>query len=259
MLTNKEFKQIGKQSFDKVSSLDLVYKYVEIETGLNRILKDTSLKFSKPEDFNDPFDCHESLVDIFIDPNVEKKIFLDVAAQRKLSRRERRKYISKLGDPKNYTKVLKEERQKYKVCCFSELSDDILMWGHYADKHNGICIGFKFEPLYQDYVFYPVNYVKSLQQIDGTTLTPYVFYYMVTLKSSCWSYEKEVRAITKNTNSILVYPRECVKEVIFGCNVQSAKVSSTVKEIKKMGYSDVRFYKMVIDPKTLSLHKVLLP
>ena len=27
-----------------------------------------------------------------------------------------------------------------KVSCFSEKADTILMWGHYADKHKGICL-----------------------------------------------------------------------------------------------------------------------
>lgn len=42
--------------------IDKIYKYVD-KNGLERILKDSTIKFSKPNEFNDPFEFHESLVD----------------------------------------------------------------------------------------------------------------------------------------------------------------------------------------------------
>lgn len=256
MLTNEDFKELGKKSLDKVSSIDIVYKYVGLKAGLDYILKDNTLKFTNPEDFNDPFDCHEKLINIVIDTNKEKEYILNRANELNFTRSERRKHLRNTGNPKNYTKVLKKEKKKFKVSCFSEVSDEILMWSHYADKHNGICIGFNFEPLYDDYVFYPVSYVNELQKIDGMANVPYVFYYMVTVKAKCWTYEKEIRAVSKSEKSILSYPKEAVKEVIFGCNVRQSIVSSQIKKIKKMGYRNIEFKRMEINPNTLTLTEV---
>ena len=49
---------------------------------------------------------------------------------------------------------IKELRNKALVSCFSERNDSILMWGHYADKHKGVCIGYKKPEQY----FYDIEY-----------------------------------------------------------------------------------------------------
>ena len=38
---------------------------------------------------------------------------------------------------------IKNIRDSALVSCFSKISNSILMWGHYGDKHAGICIGFE--------------------------------------------------------------------------------------------------------------------
>ena len=55
-----------------------------------------------------------------------------------------------------------------RASCFSERNNSLLMWGHYADNHRGICIKFKslpygahyLLPLVSDYSlpFHKVNY-----------------------------------------------------------------------------------------------------
>jgi hypothetical protein len=167
-----------------------------------------------------------------------------------------RKQFQRLGDNIHYKQVLKKKKKDFKVCCFSEISDDVLMWSHYADKHKGICIGFNLNVICSDYVLYPVNYIKEVQRIDGMANTPYVFYYWVTFKAERWSYEREVRAVSKNGKLLISYPKEAVKEIVFGCNVKPSEIASTVRELKRTRYKGLLLFRMVIDPKTMLLTKV---
>ena len=36
--------------------------------------------------------------------------------------------------------TLYSDKNKYGISCFSKNYNEILMWSHYADNHNGICI-----------------------------------------------------------------------------------------------------------------------
>ena len=41
---------------------------------------------------------------------------------------------------------LKESMNKqFAITCFSKISNSILMWSHYANKHTGFCVGYNFE------------------------------------------------------------------------------------------------------------------
>jgi hypothetical protein len=95
-----------------------------------------------------------------------------------------------------------------KICSFSGTQHSIIMWSHYADKHQGFCIEYDTESLPEGHPFmrmlYPVIYSEKL--FDGTN------YYLAAIgnqssfnvlfptlaalyKSPEWSYEKEWRLV----------------------------------------------------------------
>ncbi|MBB5439173.1 hypothetical protein HDC92_002860 [Pedobacter sp. AK017] len=258
MLTDTEFKQLGDEGLKKVLSADRHFKYVNLHDGLEYVLKTNTFKFTHPGEFNDPFDCNEKMIDVVISPQIEKQFILEAGAKHGLPRKEIRKHFNKIGGNSHYHKILKEKKKDFKVSCFSEISDDVLMWSHYADKHKGMCIGFDLNLICPDYVLYPVNYIDEVQKIDGMANTPYVFYYWATFKAARWSYEREIRAVSKNGKSIIVYPKDAVREVIFGCNVKQSEIVVTIKALKKLRYKGILLSQMTIDGKTMQLKKIPL-
>ncbi len=255
MLTNIEFKELGAEGLEKVLGIKYLYKYMSLSDALNYIFKENTFKFSDPIDFNDPFDCSEHLIKIKIDKDSERIFFDEASKKYNIPRRERRKQIKKLGETQTYSNVLKIKKRDFKVSCFSEIADEILMWSHYADKHKGVCIKFELDILREDYVIYPVNYISKIQEIDGMANTPYVFYYLVTTKAQRWAYEKEVRAITKSGKSIISFPRESIKEIIFGCKVKEIDIKKSIKDILKMRYKNIEFSNMQLNPTEIGLSK----
>ncbi|WP_400260900.1 DUF2971 domain-containing protein [Sphingobacterium sp. SG20118] len=255
MLTDADIKNLGEIGLEKVISLSCLYKYIGIDDGVKYVLGENTFKFTDPVEFNDPFDCNEKMIYLVVSAEDEKKYILEIGREKGLSRKKTREHFKNIGNRSLQHKVLKEKKKDFKVSCFSEISDDVLMWSHYADKHRGICIGFGLDIMCKEYVLYPVNYIDKMQKIDGRVITGNAFYYWVTFKAERWSYEREVRAVSKTGKSIINFPQAAVKEVIFGCNVKPTVISSVVKSLKKLRYKNIEVSQMVIDYKTMLLKK----
>ena len=131
------------------------------------------------------------------------------------------------------------------ITCFSRKNDNILMWAHYANNHQGVCIGFdidendehleNFFDESKNYKSFPdgkackilsMNYVSSEERplIDiNDEMKGWAE--ILTFKSDLWKYEEEVR-IAILSLSPMTFPRtlhyrpNCLKEIICGANMK---------------------------------------
>lgn len=238
MIEKSEMEYLIRTGLLKVLTTDTFYHYTKYKVGIDDILIDNTLQFSNPKVFNDPFDCNERLLKIEsnekdVDDTISN-LFL------KPSRQKRREIKRKFYDPIRIQEVIKKERNRYKLACFSEFSNETLMWSHYADKHSGICIGFDFPHKYEDkFILCPVKYLDVLKSIDGMTDVYRVIIYWLTTKSIRWEYEHEIRAITKcktsENHELVKFDPKYIKEIIFGCNVTDKEVKEGINKIRKSG------------------------
>ena len=227
------------------------YKYANYDITRRVVLPDQTLKFSAPEHFNDPFDCNEELLNIHMD---ERHLQDFAGEQLKKMPKNLRKYaIARLLDLKTVHEALKKEKPNFKICCFSTRCDDILMWSHYAEKHTGVCLGFEFPVRADIFTLYPVRYIDQIKKLHGMADVSTVFYYWLTRKPKCWEYENEIRAITRSGDDIIRFERRQLKEVIFGCRVNSDQIKELVEEVLALGFWDISFKRMVIDGDTFGL------
>ncbi|TLX72847.1 DUF2971 domain-containing protein [Labilibacter sediminis] len=135
--------------------------------------------------------------------------------------------------------LVKEQiRNNIGICSFSKKFDDILMWSHYSESNQGICIVFNKELLLKNMIGQTssgdVNYVKKLpvgrfsysQENVGTIKFPENF---ILNKFINWEYEKEFRLVIKPNQSFLTinetlkrlvsFPIECIEGIIVGHNM----------------------------------------
>jgi hypothetical protein len=79
--------------------------------------------------------------------------------------------------------------------------DDLLMWAHYADKHQGICVG--FDTTYWPFnLALPVQYSETYPVIDRAVESDRQSLEKSLLtKGSCWRYEAEWRLLMRTLNS----------------------------------------------------------
>lgn len=121
---------------------DKIYKYVDIET-LKIILTEHTLKFSSPDEFNDPFDCDVDLIDFDFDGNVNHLVEKEIKRIKELYRDNND--VARASETfwqDAYREAQKDKRNSCRISCFSLKNDTVLMWSHYADKHKGACLEF---------------------------------------------------------------------------------------------------------------------
>ncbi|MEL7665575.1 MAG: DUF2971 domain-containing protein [Methanosarcina mazei] len=158
------------------------------------------------------------------------------------------------------------------VCCFSEAPESILMWSHYADNHQGICISFRsrkgdiwidehtdqFLSLYKPStmeiaarsIFFKVDYKDDLPEPGNFFDNPYddKWFNFFQTKFSDWIYEREYRLVLPKTdfeNRLLKYDKKSLEGVIFGLRI-SCENAKLVYDTVKKNYLDegiaVNFY-----------------
>ena len=236
------------------------YKKFKAE-HLETLLRDESIKFTRPDMFNDPWDCRvkyrvprnekeiSDLVEYF--KYLNKKVYPHISDQaRENSAQEL------IANPQGIvnavqsmsSSITKAVSEQYRVFCLAEEPDCILMWAHYADCHKGICLEFDASqlPFQQGEIANKVEYVSEYPEYNilSSDILPLI------VKSKIWSYEKEWRLIAedeknsmsektyKTKNDFLRISRKTLKSVILGCRI-SEKGKETVHQIIKKYASHV--------------------
>lgn len=139
------------------------YHILPVKWGLKAI-RDKRIKISRFADLNDPFELFGA--------NLRNK------SERVAFRRWK-----------------SEINELYGLLCFSESWSSPLLWSHYGQKHQGMCLGFDLP----DEKIVPVSYQDSRVELNVGALTETTIMTILSSKYREWSYEKEVRIITDLT------------------------------------------------------------
>lgn len=224
--------QIEEKVFSLVAQNELpqlLCKYRSINDYTKDIIKNLSIYFASPIEFNDPFDTLPMIKSIGSDKEIYdlfKRLYPGDSVGKR--NREIERYKSLPVDRK-----LKEVFTWTRVCCFSQNSNTILQWSHYADNHKGICL--IFDILEDPSFFFPIHPVKySLER-------PHLNYLgsdrvnetlqAIIQKHSDWSYENEIRVFRSpliapyfrgdfEKNKLFRFRPRALKSIIFGCRCE---------------------------------------
>ena len=137
--------------------------------------------------------------------------------------------------------------KNYGILCGSSTPSCPVMWGHYADNHRGVCLEFElldeegndsfcfskddnYDIGIVEYTDEPIDILnlplKKVAEIDKKLLTT---------KSKRWSYENEVRLITRK-QGLFKFKRNSLVSAIFGCKSTRKDRYSVCALLKNMGY-----------------------
>lgn len=219
-----------------------LYKYRTMEQA-NLILDDFNFWFALPDSFNDPFDCNLSE-----NPNPTKN---DLAThfQRMGSDPWLIEKTKELNDTASelIPKLIKDAKDnsiKNKgVLSLSKKHDNILMWSHYSEYHQGIVfglelrkdLGFFVSPInieYQD-TYDLLNYLKDPSKSIIDTLK---------IKSKQWKYEAEVR-VYKDHHGLYPIDPSAFSDIYFGVNTPQIEVERMIELCKQKGLKHITFHR----------------
>lgn len=238
---------------DKDNIPDIVYKYLDFETGIEKVLKNKTIKFSTPSSFNDPFDCYQVLIDQKSKVSREKKGFSDFF---KTDYEAADKFLRS----KNI-EVFKRLKEEIRITSFSVCYNNILMWSHYGEKHTGVCIGLSTKLNKTEFckVDYEINIVpKPFNDLGEKKHNLDAIGYWLYTKSIDWEYEQEIRFINNYKTEFLKFNDKLIEEVIFGLKVPLEKIKNKIKELQLYGYKHVNFYQMKEVPNEFRIEKQLI-
>ena len=148
--------------------------------------------------------------------------------------------------------VLDTMRERVILSCFGSTYDSVLMWSHYAEKHNGICVEYEVDsPEYRR-----VSYKKEIPIFQLTKVLEIIFGHEIAgkevdtndssfwfaldpivTKLEKWEYEGEVRLMfsknkkdprIKNSGSITLYLMPEPKRIFMGCK-SSTELEATIR------------------------------
>jgi hypothetical protein len=171
------------------------YKYFSVNENLLSVFLNREFWFADPRGFNDPFDLA-----------LDWHMLLE-PIKTKLTRDGYLKLGAWLEDEIFYLHTVR-------VFCATSLFDDNVMWGHYADGHRGVCIGFSVAswdvppelplPVHYDLKHFEhvieetVDFLEAggIRDSNGSAKqAAKVAHAWVSTKGHQWAYEKEVRFI----------------------------------------------------------------
>ena len=255
----------------------LFFRYQKIDECTKDNLKKNMLYFNDPENFNDPFDCkiditHEGTKKDwynFVSKYSIEPTIIDqwIRAGRLKLKRNMRENIYTVDGAKTANELwMKNLKKSYnRICCFSATKLNILMWSHYAENHQGICLCFKthakgdghFLTLNSKlHILFPVSYINQIpdkvNMLDGGQSPEVMKFYLT--KYTDWDYETEYRIPIPENEFEQDYTKEYRKEdlegIIFGLNAKSDKIKEICEII------DTHYLQQGINVNLYSTHKI---
>lgn len=250
------------------------YKYVSVEVA-KIILTESTLKFSNPVKFNDPFDYHPYVPDKGLSKFI-RRINNTVGngfKQYRTNHHHTQKHLQDLRKGEfreTYTKNMS-------ISCFSKSPYILPMWAHYANNHEGCVIEFNYKndkDFIESYfslgigqlssILLPLDVIYSkdrppLFDKEGKTDTSNTGFNACLTKAKEWEYEQEMRVITLQPEGIYSFDRTQITGIYFGMRTDSKhkkNLSNTVDRSNNYTGTKIKKYDMQMAFDKFELFKV---
>lgn len=250
----------------------ILYKYLPPER--KTYLSDGLLRFTPPSALNDPYEVLPGISDEALEASF---------ALVKSKYSEMPEHLRNLeNDPSPFIEhFLKQGMGKINnslgILSLSESWNNPLMWSHYTDSHQGLCIGFsskhsffavnKIGETKQGMIALPVKYSDRRFVLTAKKMNMKDVHDVLYVKSIDWKYEKEVRVIatldkavkiveaTPFNISLFNVPHDAICEIVIGLRATQEIKESAMRLANELSIS---LYKTVISRQTFNLERILI-
>jgi len=218
-----------------------LYKYLPFNENSLKVLTEGTIKFTKPSEFNDPFDCAPDHKSTNITEYIIKRPDLIKEAAKRLKipfhkiKKERPRMIRRIKKAIEKGTFGQPASDAVGICSLSRDPLNLLMWAHYSKEHTGFVVEFNIptegmEPTHDLFYFenlisLRVNYTECKPAVDffddQDTKTKKQFL----TKGVSWKYEQEERVIDYvRGDGIHRYAQDSLlNSVLTGMKMESSK------------------------------------
>jgi hypothetical protein len=231
----------------------IVFKY----TNRIEILENGTLRFTQPDQLNDPLESHPNFNELIEDIKKRNTTGLNSTTASKISNA-----IEETA-PHVIASLLRDLNIGF--LSLTNIPDNELMWSHYADSHKGFVLGFD-----GDHQFFkrdnprkitglrPVKYSSTrIIPPDAGFVPSDLAEVLFFTKSTDWSYEEEVRVMADLANAdikpttldgmyFFKFPPEALLQVIFGIKTPES-VKQAVLKLTSIKYPNARLLQREFD------------
>ena len=206
-IKDEEIQQVGNKSNENDFAPDSLYKYCPFKTEYVDSVVNSMIWFSKPKNFNDPFDCQIPFVTSDLSGVIDAEL---------------------------------------SISCFSTRVNSILMWSHYADKHTGFCLEYNPHDMFilENGIEQHEPWISPVYYVDN--IPPYKHknsLYLAVTKTNDWKYEAEYRMLLENVDGPFTHEPKLLKAVYFGIKADNKDISNFVKRNKDKDW--LKYYRCV--------------
>lgn len=260
--------------FDNID-IPVLYKYrpANPPEQIHRLVEAGEIWFGRANDFNDPFDTAITYNFDGLHAEIAGRWALQAAHRHMphLTENARKQFaaerLDKIRKDPVYLRKMQQEfidhnYRTFGICSLSDVRNDILMWGHYALNHTGLCVGLNVGRIWTvAQRLASSNQVLDLVKVTYSDTKPQVNFFQamlddddaehvlafVSTKSAQWAYEREFRLVLWNhPNSTLVFGPELISEIVFGCKMPTADREALVK-FCRFRNPNISFFQASID------------
>lgn len=231
-----------------------LYKYTTVENCL-RFINDGTVYFADYHTFNDPFEC-KAVIDT---SNTEEEWFRFLS-QNGAGLIEASQLAHQIANEparaeSEVKRCILENQDTTGFLCLSGKNDNLLLWAHYTNHHEGCCI--KLDLLNDVDLFYRI---RAVVYDDNYLSYNYLrnhagAFDAICHKSKTWAYEEEYRVLSFNHIGSKPMNPGTVKEIYLGCRIKDAdrqKILSAVATTSKQ--PGVAVYQAETDNKSYKLN-----
>jgi hypothetical protein len=224
---------------------------------LRATLTENRIHCSNPQNFNDPWDCRPFFDAASVNDPTQRPKWIRLVKKwaAGLTAEQQENIVHQLGEEwyENTGLLLRtvagiapsvdgNNQERYRIFCLSAHANLLLMWAHYAQKHQGVCLEFDAtkEKLWRAR---RVVYRDAMTAINADIMydKPALLEAVLLTKSREWSYEKEYRLLGRDgaidpsfalatDGDFLRLPEEAITAVIAGHNADIQGIRKVIQE-----------------------------
>lgn len=230
------------------------YKYLPFDEGSLRIITDGTIKFTRPSELNDPFDCSPDVNTDGIEDYLKTRpdILRRAGEALKLSQeqliKEQPAMINRLKTAAESGMLGQPASDKVGICSLSRDPLNLLMWAHYARYHTGFVVEFDIPLVVADVDSPPTDrFLDWLvpQVVEYEAAKPIVILSddkdtktrkQFLIKGEDWRYEQEERVIDYVRGpGIHKYDRATIlRSVIAGMKMGNKEYTTLIESVAKV-------------------------